>query len=85
MRQNNEDDVDHFVNLIATAFKVGKSYEQAVQAYNKASEALLKADAYVIIVLFSVYVVYHFCALKPHHIVFIYIAWIQLTQYSFGW
>ncbi|KAI8579242.1 hypothetical protein K450DRAFT_243462 [Umbelopsis ramanniana AG] len=29
----------------ATAFKVGKSYEQAVQAYNKASEALLKADA----------------------------------------
>ncbi|KAJ2956156.1 hypothetical protein NQZ79_g7943 [Umbelopsis isabellina] len=29
----------------ATAFKVGKSYEQAVQAYTKASDALLKADA----------------------------------------
>jgi hypothetical protein len=32
-------------DISATAFKVGKSYEQAVQAYTKASEALLKADA----------------------------------------
>lgn len=29
----------------ATAFKIAKSYDQAVQAYAKASEALFKADA----------------------------------------
>ncbi|KAL9541786.1 hypothetical protein PS6_010145 [Mucor atramentarius] len=31
----------------ATAFKIAKSYDQAVQAYVKASEALSKADAFV--------------------------------------
>lgn len=30
---------------IATSFKIAKSYDQAVQAYGKASEALFKADA----------------------------------------
>lgn len=33
--------------MIATAFKIAKSYDQAVQAYVKASEALSKADAFV--------------------------------------
>lgn len=35
------------LSMIATAFKIAKSYDQAVQAYVKASEALSKADACV--------------------------------------
>lgn len=33
------------ITRIATCFKLAKSYDQAVQAYMKASEAFFKADA----------------------------------------
>jgi hypothetical protein len=41
-----------FFITIATAFKIAKSYDQAVQAYVKASEALSKADALVLIFIY---------------------------------
>lgn len=34
-------------HIIATCFKIAQSYDQAVQAYAKASEALFKADRYI--------------------------------------
>ena len=46
-----------FFITTATAFKIAKSYDQAVQAYVKASEALSKSDALVLNSLF-VYVWY---------------------------
>ena len=45
-----------FFITIATAFKIAKSYDQAVQAYVKASEALSKADALVLIFFFYLFV-----------------------------